>query len=186
LPVGVNPITAVPTRLVYGESARLNVWYADRSPDHLAIDKLAEFVTEEHNPANRKHVARVVVELPSQRLREGIVLVDTPGLGSLATAGAAETLAYLPRCDLGVVLIDAASTLTDDDLSTIRLLYEAGVPVSVVLSKSDLVTEEDRERALGYLSRALWDRISCVHLARLRRSSESLIWRRRILQRANH
>jgi hypothetical protein len=46
-------------------------------------------------------------------------------VGSLATAGAAETLAYLPQCDLGVVLISAGSTLNDEDLSTIRLLYEA-------------------------------------------------------------
>jgi GTP-binding protein EngB required for normal cell division len=153
LPVGVNPITAVPTRLVYGESPRLNVWYADRNPDHLAPDELAAFVTEEQNPANCKHVTRVVVELPSARLRDGVVLVDTPGLGSLATSGAAETLAYLPRCDLGLVLIDAASTLADDDLSTIRLLYEAGVPVSVLLSKSDLLTEADRDRALAYISR---------------------------------
>ena len=155
LPVGVNPITALPTRLMYGESARLNVWYADRSPDHLATDKLAEFVTEEQNPANCKHVARIAVELPSERLREGVVLVDTPGLGSLSASGAAETLAYLPRCDLGVVLIDAASTLTDDDLSTIRRLYEAGVPVSVLLSKSDLLTDEDQDRVLSYVSQQI-------------------------------
>ena len=51
-------------------------------------------------------MTRIVVELPSRGCRDGVVLVDTPGLGSLATSGAAETLAYLPRCDLGVVLID--------------------------------------------------------------------------------
>jgi GTP-binding protein EngB required for normal cell division len=155
LPVGVNPITAVPTRLVYGENARLDVWYADRNTDHLGTEKLAEFVTEEHNPGNRKHVTSIVVELPSARLREGVVLVDTPGLGSLATAGASETLAYLPRCDLGVVLIDAASTLTDDDLSTIRLLYEAGVRVSVLLSKCDLLAPADREQALSYVTQQI-------------------------------
>jgi len=68
------------------------------------------------------------VELPAAGLREGVVYVDTPGLGSLATAGAAETKAYLPRCDLGIVLIDAGSTLTQDDLATIQTLYEAGNP----------------------------------------------------------
>lgn len=159
LPVGVNPITAVPTRLVHGENARLNVWYADKNADHLGTEKLAEFVTEEHNPGNCKHVIRIVVELPSARLREGVVLVDTPGLGSLATAGAAETLAYLPRCDLGVVLIDAGSTLTDDDLSTIQALYAAGVPVSVLLSKSDLLTEPDRDRVLTYVSKQVEARL---------------------------
>jgi len=152
LPVGVNPITAVPTRLVYGRPPRLTVWYADSNPQELDVAKLAEFVTERQNPANYKHVTRIVVELPSSRLRDGIVLVDTPGLGSLATSGAAETIAYLPRCDLGVVLIDAGSTLTQDDVSTIQTLYEAGTPALVLLSKSDLLLPEDRARSLEYVS----------------------------------
>jgi len=91
------------------------------------------------------------VELPAQRLREGVVYVDTPGLGSLATSGAAETKAYLPRCDLGVVLIDAGSTLTQDDLATVQTLRDAGIPASVLLSKADLLAPADRERALQYV-----------------------------------
>jgi GTP-binding protein EngB required for normal cell division len=152
LPVGVTPITAVPTRLVYGHTPRLTVWYADRTPERTDIAHLPELVTEHENPGNYKHVTRIVVELPSDRLRDGVVLVDTPGLGSLATSGAAETLAYLPRCDLGVVLVDAGSTLTEDDLGTIQMLYEAGVPASVLLSKSDLLTPEDCARSCAYIS----------------------------------
>ena len=159
LPVGVNPITAVPTRLIYGNAPRLTVWYADKGADQVETDRLAEFVTEQQNPANYKHVTRIMVELPSSRLRDGVVLVDTPGLGSLATAGAAETLAYLPRCDLGVVLVDAGSTLTQDDLSTIQALYEAGVPAVVLLSKSDLLTAEDRPRALAYIREQIRSRL---------------------------
>jgi GTP-binding protein EngB required for normal cell division len=152
LPVGVNPITAVPTRLLYGASPRMTVQYADQGPEQFDISKLPEFVSERHNPANYKHVTRILVELPSPRLRDGVVLVDTPGLGSLATSGAAETLAYLPRCDLGVVLIDGGSTLTEDDLSTIRTLYEAGIPASVLLSKSDLLGSDDQRRSSQYIS----------------------------------
>ncbi len=152
LPVGVNPITAVPTRLVYGATPNVSVWYADKNPERFDVSKLPEFVSERHNPSNYKHVTRIQLELPSPRLRDGIVLVDTPGLGSLATSGAAETLAYLPRCDLGVVLIDGGSTLTEDDLATIRTLYEAGIPASVLLSKSDLLAGEDRLRSSQYIS----------------------------------
>jgi predicted GTPase len=92
------------------------------------------------------------VELPAQRLREGVVYVDTPGLGSLATSGAAETKAYLPRCDLGVVLIDAGSTLTQDDLATIQTLYDSGIPACVLLSKADLLAPADRDRTLQYVA----------------------------------
>ena len=155
LPVGVNPITAVPTRLIHGGQALLTVSFADRRVEALPIERLPEFVSEMHNPANGKGVVRLVVELPSERLRSGLAFVDTPGLGSLATAGAAETLAYLPQCDLGVVLIAAGSPLNDEDLSTILRLYEAAIPVKVLLSKADLLSPSDLESALDYTVRQL-------------------------------
>jgi GTP-binding protein EngB required for normal cell division len=152
LPVGVNPITAVPTRLVSGPEPRLTVAFADRRVEHLEVSALPEFVTEQRNPSNSKGVTRIVVELPARRLSEGIVFVDTPGLGSLATSGAAQTRAYLPQCDLGVVLINAGSTLSEEDLATIQALYEAGVPASVLLSKADLLAQPDRESARAYIA----------------------------------
>lgn len=152
LPVGVNPITAVPTRLAYGPQPALSVWFAHKAAEQLDIGHLPEFVTEKLNSANSKHVTRLTVQLPSARLRDGVVLVDTPGLGSLATAGAVETLAYLPRCDLGVVLIDAGSTLTQDDLGTIQALYDAGVPASVLLSKADLLAAEEQQQVAQYIT----------------------------------
>jgi hypothetical protein len=80
------------------------------------------------------------------------VFVDTPGLGSLAVASTTETMAYLPHCDLGVVLIDAGSTLTPEDLTTVQSLSDAGVPVAVLLSKADLLGPADRERTLRYIT----------------------------------
>ncbi len=151
LPVGVTPITAVPTRIVHAEQPALTVWFSEMPLKKLDVSHLREFVTEEENPGNAKHVVRLVLTLPAPRLQGGVSFVDTPGLGSLATSGARETLAYLPKCDLGVVLIDAGSTLTADDLQTILTLQEAAVPVNVLLSKADLVGPEDRLRIVRYI-----------------------------------
>ncbi len=150
LPVGVNPITAVPTRLIHGDEPALIVDFADRRRERLPIERLPEFVSELENPSNVKEVVRLVVEFPSPRLINGLVFVDTPGLGALAATGAAETLAYLPQCDLGVVLISAASPLNDEDLSTIGLLYESAVPVKVLISKADLLKPSELGSALDY------------------------------------
>ena len=151
LPVGVTPITAVPTRIAYGEIPAVHVWFANRPPERVETSRLAEFVTEQGNPGNEKHVTRVVLHMSSPRLRDGISFVDTPGLGSLATHGAAETLAYLPRCDLGVVLIDAGSALTGDDLKTVQTLYHAGIPANILVSKADLLSAEDRGHVIEYV-----------------------------------
>ncbi len=151
LPVGVTPITAVPTRIRFGQAAALTVSYAERPTQTFEIKRLMEVASEKGNPHNEKRVTRIVLDLPSPRLREGVTLVDTPGLGSLATTGASETLAYLPKCDLGVVLIDAGSTLTTEDLQTLETLQEAGIPVQVLLSKADLLSKEETEHMIGYV-----------------------------------
>jgi GTP-binding protein EngB required for normal cell division len=155
LPVGVTPITAVPTRLVRGDRPAALISFAEAEPRTVPVGDLREYASEEGNPGNYRHVTGILVQLPSPRLREGVVLVDTPGTGSLARAGSAETFAYLPRCDLGIVLVDAASTLGPDDLTLLRALAEAAVPAQVLLSKADLLTPADRTRAAGYVAEQL-------------------------------
>jgi GTP-binding protein EngB required for normal cell division len=151
LPVGVNPITAVPTKLRFGTSLRATVAYGDGRNETVTVDQLAKLISEQGNPGNLQNVVRAVAEVPSARLRQGIVLVDTPGLGSLAGRGSAETLAYLPSCDLALLLIDAGMTLNEEDIGTLRLLYEAGIPAIVLLSKADLLGDEDLHRVISYI-----------------------------------
>ncbi|MDR5729397.1 MAG: dynamin family protein [Terriglobia bacterium] len=151
LPVGVNPITAVPTRLRHGTALRAEITYASGHIEEVSIDEFRNLVSEGGNPGNQRNVVRAVVEIPSLRLSQGIVLVDTPGLGSLARRGAAETMSYLPACDLAILLIDAGASMNDEDIGTLRLLYEGGIPAIVLLSKADLLASADLARVTGYI-----------------------------------
>jgi hypothetical protein len=98
LPVNVTPVTAVPTRITFGSRPQVFVEFADSRPQVVELSALAEFATEQRNPGNERHVSRIRVEAPAATLREGITFVDTPGLGSLATSGAEETVAYCTNC----------------------------------------------------------------------------------------
>ena len=171
LPVGVLPVTSVPTRLAHGTPEGVTVWFAERPTRECGIERLAEFVTEQQNPGNRKNVTRVSAHLASPRLQEGVVFVDTPGLGGLATSGAAETLAYLPKCDFGVVLIDAASPLTSGDLRTVEAVADAGIPACVLLSKADLLSSADLARVSGYVR----EQLSAARLAEVRVAPASVL-----------
>jgi GTP-binding protein EngB required for normal cell division len=155
LPVGILPVTAVPTRLTWGEEARVQLEFAGGERKQINVEDLKQFASESENPGNIRHVTRIEAQLPSPRLHEGIVFVDTPGLGSLARSGGAETLAYLPRCDLGIVLIDAASTINDEDVKVIALLLAAGTPVQVLLSKADVLNDAERRQVIDYIGRKL-------------------------------
>jgi predicted GTPase len=77
----------------------------------------------------KSYAHRFVLDLPSAQLREGITLVDTPGLWSLAASDASQTLAYLPKGNASAVLVDGGSTLMREDLQTVRTLQEAGTNI---------------------------------------------------------
>jgi GTP-binding protein EngB required for normal cell division len=155
LPVGVNPITAVPTKLRYGSILRTEVTFASGRAEEVPLEEFSQLISEQGNPGNIRNVVRAMAEVPSPRLKKGIVLVDTPGLGSLARRGAAETLAYLPACDLALLLIDAGVSLNNEDIGTLRLLYEGGIPSIVLLSKVDLLREDDLHRVTEYIQARL-------------------------------
>ena len=151
LPIGVTPVTAIPTRISHGPVAEAGIEFAEAQPQIIPLSELPEFATEQKNPGNKKHVMRIFVKLPSDRLAEGVTFVDTPGLGSLAVAGAEETIAYLPRCDLGIVLIDASAGLTQDDLVVVQALYQAGASAMILISKADLFSASDQEQMIAYV-----------------------------------
>ncbi len=150
LPTGITPVTAVPTRIVRGESVRVQVERTDGKPTEVPVEVIGDYVSEQGNPGNAKHVLSVLLEAPSPRLEGGIRLVDTPGLGSLATAGAAKTLEYLPQCDLGILLIEAGAPVAPDDLDVARALLDGGSDLIIALSKADRLAETDLEQALDY------------------------------------
>ena len=84
LPVGVTPVTAVPTRMVRGKPPLAIICFAETQPRQVPLERLADYASEEGNPGNSKHVTQILVRIPAPRLPEGVVLVDTPGVGSLA------------------------------------------------------------------------------------------------------
>lgn len=157
LPTGVTPVTSVPTRIRNRKESRLLVTTGDGRVQQYENDRLPDFVTEARNPANLKRVTKVIVEVPITAVPDEVVFVDTPGLGSLALAGAAETLAYLPRCDLGVVLVDASSNLHSDDVATVEALRTSSADAMIVLSKADLVSVGDLEQQLSYAREQIRD-----------------------------
>ena len=47
--------------------------------------------------------------------------------------------------------LDAGSTLTEEDVRTIRALQEAFIPAHILLSKADLLDRSDCEKTIGYI-----------------------------------
>jgi len=129
LPVKVNPCTAVLTELVHGDTPAVEVRYTDgRKPERLGpAEFLARFQLETAESARAGAelsdrfggVDRAVVSWPLPLLRDGVALVDTPGLDDDETR-TRRTLSSLPEADAVIVVLNATRFLSDLERRTIR------------------------------------------------------------------
>jgi GTP-binding protein EngB required for normal cell division len=152
LPVGATPVTAVPLRVGRGPHS-VEVRFRDGRTEQIPLSALPELATEEKNPQNARGVRSIEVTVPGAP--PGLRLLDTPGVGSLASSGSAQAFAWLPRCDFGLVLVAAGTPLGRDETALLSGLRNAGIDCSVVLSKADLLDPADRERTRGYIAAEL-------------------------------
>jgi GTPase Era involved in 16S rRNA processing len=155
LPVGAVPVTTVVTRIRYGTQIDIRAMNVEGEMEAVAPENLHNYVDEAGNPGNRRRLREVCIHFPAPILQEGIVLADTPGLGSLHTHASAHALDYLPRCDMGIVAIDAAATLMPQDLDIVRALRDAGAQWLVVLTKADTVSADALEQQRKYVTQTL-------------------------------
>jgi hypothetical protein len=120
LPRSVVPLTAIPTFVQAGSTlAARVVFQGERTPETCRGDGAEEFrrfvtafATEEGNPKNELGVSCVEVTHPAAILREGVVLVDTPGIGSTFRHNPEATLNFLPQCDAALFLVSADPPIT--------------------------------------------------------------------------
>ena len=99
---------------------------------------VARWVAEPHGDDRRYGVDVVEVGLPNPFLKDGIALVDTPGVGGLNAAHAAATLAFLPSADALIFVTDASTELSRPELEFLASAAKAGPPILIAVTKVDI------------------------------------------------
>ena len=106
-----------------------------------------------------EQLAGVEVRIPRSMLAGGLVVVDTPGLGGLASMHAAASLTASATADALLFVTDASQELTASELDFLRRARELCPSVLCVLTKTDFYpawrTVRDLDR--GHLARELPD-----------------------------
>ncbi|WP_280511230.1 dynamin family protein [Nocardia farcinica] len=160
-PVGDDTTTTVATVLAHGPQAKAELVLTDPrggGPETrvaVPLDQLA--AVDERTPlAEGRRVLRLEIELPNPLLADGIVLVDTPGVGGQASAGAATVLSMVPAADAVLVVSDASTELTEPELGFLRQVRELCPTVALMLTKTDLYPHwrQVHRADLGHLERA--------------------------------
>ena len=165
-PVDDDVATAVPMEVRYGAQPAGALLLAARStavdggfaePDEVgvAIDTVARSIGGRVERADGRTVVGAKALLPRAILQDGLVFVDTPGVGGLASSHSASTLAALPTADAVILVSDASSEFTAPEVTFLRQALAACPTVALVLSKTDLFPDWRRVRDLdrGHLER---------------------------------
>lgn len=163
-PVEINVCTNVVTIVRYGGTEKIEAYTEDAKAEKgfrielIRREQIPDFVSEKGNPGNYKQVRMLKVSLPNELLREGVVFVDTPGVGSLNIEHAEATYGFLPNADLLLFVTDSASGLTESELNFLKRGYKYCKNILFPLTKKDLnpnfaaIMEDNRSKisaALG-------------------------------------
>jgi GTPase SAR1 family protein len=130
LPVASDVATSTVYKVIYGKQRQYKVFYqpdvdtgARQPPKVISPDEVASYGTEDGNSGNRSRVDFIAVETPNPLLKQGLVIVDTPGIGGLYRAHKGITWRYAPNADAVVFVTDSVeSVLSEQEVDFIREL----------------------------------------------------------------
>ncbi len=158
LPTGVVPVTAIPTFIAAGPAPELRVTGGSGEARALPVTglddlrvQLEALVTETGNPGNRLAISRVEVDVPAALLRGGVVLIDTPGVGSTFHHNTATADAVLPDCDACLFVVSADPPITEVEIAYLLRIKQHVARIIVVLNKIDAIEPADRPVAEDFL-----------------------------------
>jgi ribosome biogenesis GTPase A len=123
LPTGVLPLTSIITLIRFGATKRAEVVFLDKRRCAIDTTELRQYVSESENARNEKKVHHVELVYPSSFLKNGIVLIDTPGVGSIALHNTETTHGFLLRIDAAVVVLGADPPVTQAEFQFIDELF---------------------------------------------------------------
>jgi GTP-binding protein EngB required for normal cell division len=155
LPIGVVPLTAVITRLRFGETDRAQVRFLNGTTETIPPCDIGRYVGENENPSNQKQVAAVEVELPELKLFAPLQFVDTPGLGSAFAHNTEVALNWLPNVGAALVAVSSDAPLSERDLELLGDLRRHTPKIVLLLTKADLLTEPQRAEVMEFVAAQL-------------------------------
>jgi GTPase SAR1 family protein len=150
LPTAVVPLTSIATVLKYGEALRIKVYLNDGSVKEIRHENLSLYVTEKGNPENEKNVREVVVTYPSHYLKDGVQLIDTPGVGSVYHHNTDIAYQYIPKSDAALFLLSVDQPVSRAELDFLHDVKEYSDRIFFLQNKADYVGPKDLEESIDF------------------------------------
>lgn len=147
-PTDIGIATSVITTIKYGAVKKAIRYYGNilENPDSLKSEEIEWNDIEKYTMGDVLDIDNtILVELsyPSPFLKNGITIIDTPGIGGLDPRHAVLTHTALPKADVIVLVTDAGEPLTQSELDFYEnKVLSTGKPNIVLVNKADILTDE--------------------------------------------
>lgn len=142
--------TSVVSIIRYGAERRVTRLYGDiknLKSEVVAYDEIEKYA--KGTSLEVDNTIMLIIELPSDKLKNGLVLMDTPGVGGLDPRHLFLTLYVMPKADVTFFVVDAGEPLSSTELDFYKdkILHYAP-SAKIVLNKSDLKSKEELEQLI--------------------------------------
>lgn len=165
LPTDGDIATSTVYKVLYGAERRVTVFFVQdddnrQAPIDISISEITRYGTEAGNPGNERKVAFIAIQTPNPLLRDGLVLVDTPGVGGLFKRHRYVTFEYAPSADAVLFIVDSVeAVISQDEISFLKELREHTSRIVFIQTKADMAGEEQvlawKARNLAVISQTL-------------------------------
>jgi GTPase SAR1 family protein len=185
LPVAILPLTSIVTILRYGKRPSAEVVLQSGTRTAIELGDLFKYVTEKGNPKNVRGVRYVEVAYPSEYLRGGVTLVDTPGIGSVYTHNTQVTYDFLPQVDAAIFVTSPEPPITSAEIEFLSDLAAHVRRVFIVLNKTDLLDDNQLREVVEFTHQSLpagilaredsWFEVSVARAIQAKQQSDAVL-----------
>lgn len=159
LPTAVVPLTSIVTLIKHGEREAIEVVFINGQRKTISRDQLADYVTERGNPSNEKSVKHVEVSYPSDYLKDGVFIIDTPGVGSTFENNTEITYNYLPKVDAALFLLAVDPPISQSEITFLKDVKQYVEKIFFIQNKIDYMDEEECQESMVFSEQVIEETI---------------------------
>lgn len=148
LPTDVDETTCVPVEVKYGtDMSKAEIYFHEKEKEVVDVSTLEKYVHNDYNPANELGVSKIVLYNDSEILKNNLVLVDLPGVGSLTPENQKTTLDYVEKLVTAIFMIRTVPPITRTEKNFINALWPKLSNTIFVQNKWNDESNEEAEDA---------------------------------------
>lgn len=151
--------TSVVSIIKYGKERKVTRLYGDvknLKSEEVGFDEIEKYA--KGTSLEVDNTIMLIIELPSDKLKNGLVLMDTPGVGGLDPRHLFLTLYVMPKADVTFFVIDAGEPLSSTELEFYKdKILQYAPSAKIILNKSDLKSKDELAQLIADTKKKITD-----------------------------